>query len=208
MTAGPQLTSALVEWGVGARPLRGQSVSGDSHLVAPFEHGVLIAVIDGLGHGPEAAAAAGVAVNTLRAQPDEPVTTLVERCHGALQRTRGAVLSLASIDAARGMMTWIGVGNVDGTLYRAIPAGRSEREALPHRGGVVGFQLPALRPGTIAIEPGDTLVFATDGVNGTFSSESPLGWHPQDAADRIVSRHGKDTDDVLALVVRYSGPAS
>jgi phosphoserine phosphatase RsbX len=193
-----------IEWGVGARALHGETESGDLHLVEPFPHGVLIAVADGLGHGSDAAEAARLAVATLRQRPWDPPTSLVERCHRTLHKTRGVVLSLASINADMNVMTWLGVGNVDGTLYRAEQVPR-ERESLPHRGGVVGYQLPALRATTLPIGHGDTLVFATDGIGGAFSSESPLGWHPQDAADHILKRYGKATDDALVLVARYIG---
>jgi len=196
-----------VEWGVASRALAGQSESGDLHFVEAFSAAVLIAVLDGLGHGPEAALASRVAVATLRDNLGEPVTTLVARCHAALQKTRGVVLSLALIEADGRHMTWLGVGNVDGTLYRASPH-RPQRESLPHRGGVIGYQLPSLRASTLPLAPGDTLVFATDGIADTFTSESPIGWHPQDAADYILQKHGKVDDDALVLVARNSGGAA
>src|ERR1051325_12038793 len=57
--------SALIDWGVAASALPGQAQSGDSHLVKAVATGVLVAVVDGLGHGTEAATAARTAVNTL-----------------------------------------------------------------------------------------------------------------------------------------------
>lgn len=198
------LLTGPIEWGAAGRALGGQAESGDLHLVEVFETAVLIAVLDGLGHGSEAALASRLAAATLRDHLGEPVTVLVERCHAALQRTRGAVLSLAVIEGQGREMTWLGVGNVDGTLFRANPAGR-QRESLPHRGGVVGYQLPVLRANTLPLAPGDTLVFATDGIANSFTSESPLGWNPQDAADHILRKYGKDTDDALVLIARNSG---
>lgn len=197
---------APIEWGFAARPLNGQDESGDLHFVGGHPGGVLIAVVDGLGHGPEAARASRITVATLNDNLGEPVTVLVERCHEALRKTRGVVLSLLTIEPRGREMTWLGVGNVDGTLYRARPAQRS-RESLPHRGGVVGYQLPTLRAATLPLEPGDTVVFATDGINGTFTSESPVGWNPQQAADHILLKYGKDNDDALVLVARITGPA-
>jgi phosphoserine phosphatase RsbX len=196
-----------IEWGFAARALGGQTVSGDLHLVSTHAGGVLIAVIDGLGHGPEAAQASRVAAATLNDHLGEPIIALVEHCHVALQRTRGAVLSLATIGRDGREMTWLGVGNVDATLHRA-DAARSHRESLPHRGGVVGYQLPPLRASTLRLDPGDTLVFATDGIASTFNSESPIGWHPQDAADHILRRYGKETDDALVVVARAGGGPS
>jgi negative regulator of sigma-B (phosphoserine phosphatase) len=96
---------------------------------------------------------------------------------------------------------------VDGTLHRADRGVRPARESLPCRGGVAGYQLPSLRAASLLVAPGDTLVLATDGIGGSFNSESPLDRHPQEMADHIVARYGKETDDALALVVRYVGRA-
>src|ERR1051326_4408996 len=57
--------SALLDWGVAASALPGQAQSGDAHLVKAVATGVLVAVVDGLGHGAEAATAARTAVHTL-----------------------------------------------------------------------------------------------------------------------------------------------
>jgi negative regulator of sigma-B (phosphoserine phosphatase) len=180
--------------------------SGDLHFVEAFPAAVLVVVLDGLGHGPRRRWASRVAAATLHDNLGKPVTRLVERCHVALQRTRGVVLSLAMIESQGREMTWLGIGNVDGTLYRANATQR--RESLPHRGGVVGFQLPQLRVTTLPLAPGDTLVFATDGITSTFASESPIGWHPQEAADYILQKYGKDNDDALVVVARNIGGAA
>jgi hypothetical protein len=181
--------------------------SGDLHVVVPFAHGVLVAVVDGLGHGAEAAVAARTAAATLQHHAADPLTTLVQRCHTDLRKTRGAVLSVASFDAESQLMTWLGVGNVEGVLFRADPGARPPRESLLLRGGVVGYQLPTLRPAVLPIFPNDTLIFATDGISGAFSSDPPRRT-PQDAADGIVARFAKETDDALALVARYVGRAT
>src|SRR5260221_455136 len=96
----PQAPNALplLEWGVAAMALAGLA-SGDSSVVQPFPGGVLVAVVDGLGHGPEAAAAAQVAVDILTRHADEELLALVKRCHEGMLPTRGAVMSLASFHA-------------------------------------------------------------------------------------------------------------
>src|SRR5216684_973838 len=50
--------SPLIEWGVATLALPGEAQSGDRHLVKPVGSSVLVAVVDGLGHGAEAATAA------------------------------------------------------------------------------------------------------------------------------------------------------
>ncbi len=144
----------------------------------------------------------------LREHPEDSVVDLMQRCHAALQKSRGVVLSLASFDAGANRMTWLGVGNVDGVLFRANPAAQRERESLQTRGGVVGYQIPSLRAAPLPVAGGDMLVFATDGIMGAFHTESPVGWHPQEAADHILKKYGKETDDALILVACFKGSSS
>jgi hypothetical protein len=199
MTAGP-----FVEWGKAGRALGDAPESGDLHVVAPFRGGALVALIDGLGHGPEAAVAARTAAGILEASPDQPVGELIARCHEGLRRTRGAVLTVASFDARRSAMTWAGVGNVDAELVRAAPT-RPPREVLAMRGGVVGFHLPSIHPTTVEVAPGDTLVLATDGIRSTFHGAVPLDFSPAGIAESILALHSRDDDDALVLVARYQG---
>lgn len=195
----------LVEYGVANFVLPGQGESGDRHLICCAGDGILIAAMDGIGHGEEAAYAAETAISILKTNAEEPVISLVERCHQELRSTRGVVLSLASIDPQHGMMTWLGVGNVQGVLMRAGAQKGSVQEALLLRGGVVGSQLPALQAAVLPIAKGDTLVFVTDGIRSEFVETLSALESPQRAADRILKQHGRGNDDALALVVRLTG---
>ena len=195
----------LVEYGVAKSILPGQGQSGDRHLLCCHGDGILIAAIDGIGHGEEAANAAEAAISILKASPGEPVISLLERCHEGLRSTRGVVLSLASIDPKHGMMTWIGVGNVQGVLMRAGARKGSVEEVLLLRGGVVGSQLPALQAAVLPIAKGDTLVFVTDGISGEFVEGLSALEAPQRAADKILKQHARGNDDALVLVARLTG---
>jgi hypothetical protein len=195
----------MLEYGVANFILPGQTESGDQHVVCCSETGLLVAAIDGIGHGEEAANAAKAATSILRNGAQEPVISLVESCHESLKTTRGAVLSLAHIDPIHGMMTWLGVGNVQGVLLRAGLNAGSAKERLLLRGGVVGDQLPALQAAVLPISNGDTIIFATDGVRSEFAENlSPLE-SPQRAAERILKRYQSGTDDALVLVTRFTG---
>jgi hypothetical protein len=72
----------------------------------------------------------------------------------------------------------------------------------------VGDRIPLKpHPQTVSIEPGDMLVMATDGIRHAFMEERILQDAPLDAAERILTRHARGTDDALVLVVRYNGGA-
>ena len=198
--------TSLIECGIAARSFDGRGESGDQYLVEPFSDGVLVMVVDGLGHGPSAAVAGKAAVAAMVGHVSEPVTALLKRCHENLRRTRGAVISLASFNVLAGTMTWLGIGNVKGVLLRADGRAGRTRERLLLRGGVVGYQLPTLRPAMLSVVPGDTLILATDGLRSVFADELVLGEPPQEMADRIFDQYRRGTDDAMVLVARYVGP--
>ena len=199
--------AALIDWGVATLMLAGEQESGDLHLIKPVGTGVLVSVVDGLGHGAEAAAAARAAVAALNRHAQESVLPLLQRCHQALAGTRGVVVSVALFDRADGSMTWLGVGNVEGVLLYADSGRRRGRERLVTRGGIVGSELPPLRAEVLAVAPGDTLILATDGIRSGFADDLAIDAPPQQLADQILARSGKSTDDALVLVARYLGDA-
>jgi serine phosphatase RsbU (regulator of sigma subunit) len=195
----------LIEWGVATQPLEGEAESGDQYVVRPLPNGVLVAAVDGLGHGREAALAAKRAVATLADYAHEPVISLVRRCHERLRRTRGAVMSLAVLNVQDSTMTWLGVGNVEGVLLRADTAADPLRENVLLRSGVVGCQLPALHASILPVTRGDVLIFATDGIRSGFVEDVTLSDPPQRIAEHILARRATGMDDALVLVARYLG---
>ena len=199
--------AALIDWGVASSALPGETQSGDLHLVKPLAGGVLIAVVDGLGHGAEAATAARRAVTTLDEHASESVFALVERCHWALKGSRGVVMSLAFADRRQNALTWAGVGNVECMLFHANAAtpANPTRASLVTRGGIVGSELPQIRAQVVPLAAGDVLIFATDGIREGFSDGLQFEAPPQQLAEHILSQHGKGTDDALVLVARYRG---
>jgi negative regulator of sigma-B (phosphoserine phosphatase) len=192
----------IVEFGVAMRPLPGESICGDVHVAAPLARGLLVAAVDGIGHGAEAASAARLAASILEEHAEEPVIALLMRCHRALHAGRGAVMSIAAIDAQRGLITWLGVGNVIGTLLHRAGSHLTEEDLLLRAGVVGGPSLPALQAEVVSISPGDTLVLATDGIASAFSRNTARNLPPQRAAESILERHARVSDDALVLVTR------
>lgn len=195
----------VAEYGVAKFALPGQGESGDYHLVCCNRNGMLIAAIDGIGHGEEAADAAKAAASILKAGVDEPIISLVEECHEKLRSTRGVVLSVASIDPVHGMMSWLGVGNVEGVLMRADAKKGNPQETLLLRAGVVGSRLPPLQAAVLPISKGDTLFFVTDGISRDFAEILSAFGDAQRTAERILERYRIGNDDALVLVARLTG---
>lgn len=199
-------THELIEWGAAAQAHRGENLSGDCYLILPLNDRVLIAVIDGVGHGPEAASASQAAAAAIERGAEQSLVSLFIACHGALRHTRGVVMTLAAIDAATNGLAWVGVGNVEARLLRAGNSSGYSEESLLLRGGTVGYDVPdTLSVSVLPISRGDVLVLATDGIHAGFTAGVHIGRSAQQIANEILTRHSKETDDALVLVAKYRG---
>ena len=117
-------------------------------------------------------------------------------------------MSVASFAWTSHTVSWLGVGNVECSLFRGNGGSRPKRESLLLRGGVVGYRLPRLLPSVVPVEPGDVLLLVTDGIGG-YSFDSPwMTEQPARIAEDILARFARGTDDALVLVARYRGEAS
>ena len=193
----------LIDWAVAAKTLAGQIVSGDQHWVRVCPGQAMAAVVDGVGHGKEAARAARRAIATLDLSVGKSPVALFQRCHEQLRSTRGVVMSLASFNANDNTLAWLGVGNVEGVLFHRQNHILPGQESLLQRPGVLGDHLPGLSASLVQISAGDILIFATDGISRGFTDNTDLNDSPQQIADRILTQFGRETDDALVLVARY-----
>jgi phosphoserine phosphatase RsbX len=194
-----------VEWGVAARCREGEATCGDRGVVTLMPEGVLVAAIDGLGHGAEAARAAGTAAEVVRSHPSRDLVLLAQRCHEALKGTRGAAISLAFVSPSERGLTWLGVGNVEGRMLSGDRSATRPKGSLALERGVAGHELPALSAAALAVRPGDVLVLATDGIHPAFADSLDVSGSTQAIAERILTEHRKPLDDALVVAVRYLG---
>lgn len=187
-----------MEWAAAVLPFPGERQCGDQFVACERRGGFLAAVIDGLGHGERAAAAALRAKSCIEEADTDDLVALVRACHERLKGTRGAVMTLALVgaDAVR----WLSVGNVEGALHGI---GR-KRDTVVQRSGVVGERLPTLLASQTTVVQGDLLLLASDGVL------LPAGGPPyvgsvQAIADGLLAAHRRKNDDALVLVARHLG---
>ena len=195
---------SALRYGTASSPMPGNGRSGDLEVVHLHAGGALLAVVDGLGHGEPAAVAAELAKLTIQSHLQDPLAMILRCCHEELRLTRGVVMSVAAIDFERGLLTWLGVGNVRGVLYRFQGTAKAQREELLLRPGVVGAQLPALRATVTPVGRGDTLILATDGIHSDFADTLTLSAEPRALAPRILAKYGRPIDDALVLVAQLS----
>ncbi|HEY7739123.1 MAG TPA: SpoIIE family protein phosphatase [Steroidobacteraceae bacterium] len=192
----------LVEWGCAGEPLPGQSESGDRCVVQATGGQVTIAVVDGLGHGSEAARVSRIITDILESHAGEGILPLFQRCHSRLRTTRGAAMTVARYDANAHRIRWLGAGNVRALLLRQSPGGATTCRDMLIYGGTVGVRLPTLEVSSLDAAPGDLLFLATDGIHGRFADALHYGEAPQAQADRLLDAYRVITDDALILVAR------
>ena len=198
--------AGALEWAVCSSAYPGERRSGDASLVLATTTGVLVAVVDGLGHGEEAADVAELALASLRETAGRSLVACLSSCHEALRGSRGAAITLAALDAHHGLLTWVAVGNVEAAVVtrQGHRSGATRRWSVPLRGGVVGDRLPPLRESTVPLAAGDTLVAATDGVGPAFLDDVDLSPSPPALSRRLHRGHARSDDDALVLVARWA----
>ena len=191
-----------LDWGVATRAMPGETENGDHYLVVRTAGGWLLAVADGLGHGPQAAIASSIFIEVLCGHIDETPLNLIRLGHEALIGTRGIACTIMSINSKQSLLSWIGVGNVEGVVcHQSSAAVRDEYVTL--RGGVVGYRLPELHLSHLRLMEGDILALATDGIASDFVKIISVLHAPEVLASRILNSYAKPIDDALVLIARW-----
>ena len=193
--------SAAIDWGQAALVMPGQTQSGDRCVIAAANGTALIAVIDGIGHGAEAAAAANVAATVLETSPQESLRTLFDRCHAQLRATRGAAMTVARFESHGRTLDWLGTGNIKTVLLRRSAHGFTCTDLLTYS-GVVGAQVTKYAASQTEVASGDVLILATDGIDRKFIDSIRYDEAPQAQAERLLAAYRSPTDDALVLVAR------
>ncbi|MGA4847219.1 SpoIIE family protein phosphatase [Streptomyces sp. G5(2025)] len=179
-------------------PADGEDASGDGYAVTE-DSGVRTAlVIDGLGHGPEAAMAAQRAERTFLVDPAAPLADIMAALHKALRHTRGA--AVAALRIAAGRAEFCGVGNV-----RAVAL---SPEGVHHQfngqAGIVGYTLPTPRSRFVDLSEHTTVAVHTDGIDHRWTqapTAARLTLPPALLAASLTHTHRRRRDDATVLAL-------
>lgn len=196
-----------IEWAAVRRPHPAEQVCGDLPIALDVGAGAaLFGVLDGLGHGEAAAAAAERAAAVITEASTEPLDVVMQRCHSELTQTRGVAMTLALIDFESDTLSWAGIGNVTADLVAKRPTGVEIRSSALLAAGIVGYRMPQqLSAHQVPISTGDLLIIASDGIAEDHFDSIDFATSTSAIAEQLLTRHGKDSDDALLLAARHRG---
>lgn len=182
-------------------PYPGETVSGDAWSVLDLGDSTQITVVDGLGHGMQAADAAQTLLRVVQAHRGRAPQELLDLAHPALKSTRGAAAAVARVPKGGGQMVYAGVGNIAGDVLR--PDGSAQSCVSQH--GIVGGQLRKVTTMTYDVPRGSLVVLASDGLSASWKIEKTPGLrerHPALVAAALYALYRRGRDDATAVVHR------
>ncbi len=178
------------------RPKIGESCSGDAGLVLAVGDATWVMLVDGLGHGPKAYAAAQLALEEANQfGVGVGVEDGIMRLHERLRGSRGAAVTLARFD--RTGATMVGIGNVE-----ARGLGSLDLPFAP-ASGVVGGRMRRPRSVRVELPPLARLLFYTDGIarRAPFDTLAPLDG--ANVCSTLLEHHSHLHDDATVIHVTY-----
>ncbi|HLS47127.1 MAG TPA: anti-sigma regulatory factor [Gemmatimonadales bacterium] len=205
----PEAADGTAEIGAVCLPVAGETASGDGWAALTRPARTALLVVDGLGHGINAAAAADRARDHFSRNAARAPGEILSILHDALRATRGAAAAVASIDLKSRELRYAAVGNIAGRL---LAAGRTR--ALISSNGIVGHQANRGREFTYPWTDDSMLVMHSDGIRNQWKPELYPGLLQRDAAllaGVLFRDFMRDRDDIVVLTCRHragAGPAS
>lgn len=189
--------------GFARRALGDAKACGDACGCLQSDDNTLLYMIDGLGHGPKAEAAAQAAISCLESRAWEPFSTIFSECNDEIRNTRGVALGVAKIDEVAGILTYAGIGNT------RIIFGKRQMKSFYSSPGIVGGGYGHLHEETYQLAHGDMVVMYTDGLKTEINFaayDGRLHGDPSRLAERTLHDWSRGTDDAGVLVYRYVKP--
>lgn len=188
-----------VEVGALWTALAGEEACGDGWAVLCGAGGATVLASDGLGHGPNAAAASNAAIDALAARGPLGAGAMVQAAHDAMRSTRGAALAAARIDFASDELHFAGVGNIAGIV---IDDGR---RALVSHNGIVGHNMRKVQEFSVPFPPNAMCILCSDGLHTQWDLNKYPGLQgrsPALIAAILMRDYVRGRDDAMVLVVR------
>lgn len=195
----------MIEWSLLGRSKTPGQPSGDGYCVLRNEAGILFALTDGEGSGLQAAEASEACLAALRRSGSD-FEAMFGHCHACLQGRRGAALILARIDPQGSQLTWAAVGDVDGVLLQQRKGRLTLRDCVSQVSGTLGRKFDRVTRQSVALEGGDMVVLATDGISRTFSAGALDLGGAEAVAQGLMQNFARPNDDCMVLTIARVAP--
>jgi anti-sigma regulatory factor (Ser/Thr protein kinase) len=190
--------SPTERFGAISTAVEGETECGDAWRMAfSDDAGGALMLVDGLGHGASAAAAARLATESFSGRPFDPPQTQLERSHGALTGSRGAAAACAAWNMRS--LRYAGIGNITGRLS----AHDSNRGLVSHN-GTLGFQIRRIQQFEYPLSSGNLLIMHSDGLSARWDLGDYFGppqRHPALIAGMLYRDYLRGKDDATVVVV-------
>jgi len=160
----------------------------------------MVLVVDGLGHGLEAATAAEEATRLFRAHPGAKPEAVMALLHDGLRGTRGAAAAVAELDLRTRTVRFVGVGNVSGFVR-----GAASSQGMVSHHGTLGHQALRMQEFRYSWPEDALVVLHSDGLSARWDLASYpglAGRHPMVIAAVLYRDHARRTDDASIVVLR------
>ncbi|HET9331658.1 MAG TPA: SpoIIE family protein phosphatase, partial [Steroidobacteraceae bacterium] len=187
-----------LELGTISVAVRGEFECGDAWSIACEAGRHALLVVDGLGHGTLAAAAATAAVAAFGERPFAEPEDAMRELHRQLNGTRGAAGACAILDPEKSQLRYAGVGNIAGVIAVA----GAQRGLLSHN-GTLGAVMRRVHQLDCPWSAGSVLVMHSDGLSSRWSLaayEDLAAHHPAVIAGVIYRDVSRQRDDATVLV--------
>ena len=178
----------------------GEEISGDGYAVHHQRDRSLYVVVDGLGHGPDAAAVARESLDVFRERVTLNPAAIVELMHRALRSTRGGAVAVAEIDLCQKVVRFAGVGNISGVIV-----GPDGPRHLVSGNGIIGHDVRHIREFSYPWVKNGILVMHSDGLGTKWDLHSYgglLARSPGIIAGVLYRDFARHRDDLAVLVAR------
>jgi len=191
-----------LELGVVCLPKAGESACGDAWTLVHTRQGALICAVDGLGHGPDAAAAARLALDQVEQQAARNLRLqdVIEAVHAALRPTRGAAIALALLHEGEPVCTFCGIGNISACLLS-----QTGSRSMVSYNGIMGHQLRKVQEFQYPSDDTGLCILHTDGIATRWRLEDYPGLERSNAAliaGVLYRDHARRRDDATVVAVR------
>jgi anti-sigma regulatory factor (Ser/Thr protein kinase) len=178
----------------------GEDFCGDAWTIRHDRDGIVLLVVDGLGHGVHAFEAATAVLQAFRARTYPGNTEALQAMHAAVRHTRGAAAAIADVRQDATVLRYAGLGNISMTVVTDGAA----RHGVSHN-GTLGHDVRVIREYTYPWVRGATIVMHSDGLKSHWNLDAYPGLrrcHPTTIAAVIYRDHNRGRDDVTIVVAR------